>query len=270
MRNSGVKQTFVPAGEVKPRKPSFCKGKAQVTSKLSGEEARAFYESVISVDYPRGYERKDFPSDTVDATTSSRKVTSGYRVRTTPYCKLVNDFLKYAQEGNLIGLQTLLFHYNIDINACDQFSWTALMCAARSGHFHVVKYLLEKGALWSHLKDPGGRTALDLAKFGGHWNIVELLLTCDGHAVSKHKQRNQTHLEEGFLSNSKFWCTVCEQQFTDDQKKHQCSTVHLFNRQGRPQRTFYYIPEDNIGYQMLLNSGWNKEQGSESSHFHIY
>ena len=174
--------------------------------------------------------------------------------------RLVNKFLKNAQKGNLKQVQELLSDNSIDINACDRFSWTALMCASRDGQIHIVEYLLGKGALWRGHKDLQGRTALDLAKLAGHFDVVELLTSFSGQTKSKHnKIRKEACPSKNY--KTKFWCSICEQEFTDGKKIHEGSTVHLFNIQRKPQRTFYYIPEGNVGYQLMLKSGWNEDQG---------
>jgi ankyrin repeat protein len=53
-------------------------------------------------------------------------------------------------------------------------SWTALMSAARSGHYEVVGLLVEAGADLT-LQDSRGLTALDLARRFGYTKIVNFL-----------------------------------------------------------------------------------------------
>ena len=254
---------------------------------MSGEEAKTFYETVLSSHSSRmqrtvalntqtgGQDKsKKKRKDKLNTSDNSSTQTVG-DLNTKKSCllsrsqklplpsssnhRLVNKFLKNAQEGNLRQVQELLLDYSIDINVCDQYSWTALMCASHDGQIHIVKYLLEKGALWRHHKDLQGRTALDLAKLAGHFDVVELLTFYSSQTKSK---RNKIRKECPSKNNTtKFWCSICEQEFTDGKKIHEGSTVHLFNIQRKPQRTFYYIPEGNVGYQMMLKSGWNEDQG---------
>ena len=254
---------------------------------MSGEEAKTFYETVLSShssDVQRTFaakthdgeqhksrkRRKDKPNNSDNSTTLDTKKTClrsrSQTLQKLPvpsssnHHRLLQRFLKNAQEGNLKQVQELLSDYSVDINACDQFSWTALMCASHEGQIHIVKYLLEKGALWRLYKDLQGRTALDLAKLAGHFDVVELLTSFSSQTKSRH---NKIHKEACPSKNykKKFWCSICEQEFTDGKKIHEGSTVHLFNIQRKPQRTFYYIPEGNVGYQMMLKSGWNEDQG---------
>lgn len=256
---------------------------------MSGEEAKTFYETVLSLHssevertntakthngehHKSRKRRRDKPNNSDNSTTQTmvdldtQKISIRSRSQKLPvpsssnHHRLLHRFLKNAQEGNLKQVQELLSDYSIDINACDQFSWTALMCASHEGQIHIAKYLLENGALWKRHKDLQGRTALDLAKLAGHIDVVELLTSFSSQTKSKHnKIRKEACPSKHY--KTKFWCSICEQEFTDGKKIHEGSTVHLFNIQRKPQRTFYYIPEGNVGYQMMLKSGWNEDQG---------
>jgi len=286
-------QRFVSPKEGKDAIFNSKKGKANCDRRgnMSGEEAKTFYETVLSShssDMQRTFASKTHTgeqdnskkrrSNKLNTFDSSSTQTVGdlntkkpcLRIRSrsqklpvpsSSNHRLVNKFLKNAQEGNIRQVQELLSdNSSIDINVCDQYSWTALMCASHDGQIHIVRYLLEKGALWRRHKDLQGRTALDLAKLAGHFDVVELLKSFSGQAKSKH---NKIRKEACPSKNNKttFWCSICEQEFTDGKKIHEGSTVHLFNIQHKPQRTFYYIPEGNVGYQMMLKSGWNEDQG---------
>ena len=259
---------------------------------MSGEEARTFYEVVLSSSNSdagsvlaskdnkteknnsrqkgNGSLAKSTYSKPTEKDLKSKK-NSGHsrsiptKFRSTSDHRLVNDFLKNAQEGNLRRVQELLSNDSLDINVCDQFSWTGLMCASHNGQIHIVKYLLESGALWRSYEDSQGRTAFDLAKIAGHHDIAELLRSYSGH---RKCQRIKSSYEEhsAITAQTKFWCSVCEQEFTDLKGTHEGSTVHLFNIQRKPQKTFYYIPEGNVGYQLMLKSGWNEDRGKLNSH----
>ncbi|KAI5840050.1 ankyrin repeat-containing domain protein [Morchella snyderi] len=71
-----------------------------------------------------------------------------------------------------------------DIKDMDKDGWTALHCAAYSGHGPVVKLLLEMGADIKDM-DKDGLTAILLAKDEGHEKVVQLLeeYMADGTAV---------------------------------------------------------------------------------------
>ncbi|EDO47989.1 predicted protein, partial [Nematostella vectensis] len=165
-----------------------------------------------------------------------------------------NQFLRLAQDGNLVELRRLLKNDVVDINCCDQFGWNALMCAAHMGQHRVVKYLLKKGVCWKNVFNSKGQTAMDLASLAGHSHITQLFQT---HEKGFAKKPSGTDMPSG----KKYWCTVCQGEFTDDEKKHKSSTTHQFNCQHKPQRVHYYISEDNPGYRLMVKSGWDEEKG---------
>ena len=259
---------------------------------MSGEEAKSFYESVLSSSSTRddegtgslsrklsegyvetcGRTRKphsrreairEKPADSICSSQNRKETKRKKETSSTTVSRSINEFLKNAQNGNLKRLKELVDEEELDVNATDSYSWTALMCAAQEGHIDVVKFLLNRGAVWKDKRDANGRSALELAQLSGHQDIVTLL--------RKQRGRHNRLDTEGDYSNGntyreveKFWCTVCQQEFTDNQKTHACSTVHLFNCQHKPGRPFYYIPEGNVGYQMMLKSGWNEDEGESS------
>jgi len=63
---------------------------------------------------------------------------------------------------------------NVDLDARDDFGYTALHLAADRGHKSVVEFLLKKGVNRS-VKDEDDLTALELAEAAGHESIVQLL-----------------------------------------------------------------------------------------------
>ena len=235
MSFSCVLQRFVSAKESKnPSYLSKRKTKCDESEKMSGEEARTFYETVLSsgssniqvVDSSKACIRQHMSrkreslyklnssgsldvdvKDVDNAGVDSKRCCSRTRVPrqnvpSSSYHRLVNQFLKNAQEGRLRQVQELLSDQSIDINVCDQFLWTALMCASHSGQSHIVKYLLEKGAMWKGHKDSQGRTALDLARLAKHFDIVELLTSHNGRIKTKHK-KNPSESSRTFYGKNK-------------------------------------------------------------------
>jgi ankyrin repeat protein len=63
-----------------------------------------------------------------------------------------------------------------DTERNDYEYWNPLLCAASSGNIEIVKLLVERGANVDVIRD-GGNTALSIAKYGNHQNIVEYLTT---------------------------------------------------------------------------------------------
>ena len=59
--------------------------------------------------------------------------------------EVVERFLDAAARGDLIDVSTLLSRVPSLINQKGHSGWTALMLAARNGHFQVVETLLSHG-----------------------------------------------------------------------------------------------------------------------------
>ncbi|XP_068944222.1 NAD-capped RNA hydrolase NUDT12 [Petaurus breviceps papuanus] len=88
--------------------------------------------------------------------------------------ELVSQFHSLAAEGNINKLPVFLNQYPFLINETSENGWTALMYAARNGHPHVVRFLLEKGCDRS-IVNRSNQTALDIAKFWGYKHVATLL-----------------------------------------------------------------------------------------------
>ena len=159
-------------------------------------------------------------------------------------------FLLCAQDGNLKELCRLI-EDGVDVNVCDAYGWTALMCASHAGHLPVIQYLVNHSARMSAMDDKG-RMAVDIAKSANQRHVVkfyENVGQCSDLRVNKSEC-------------SPFYCDVCQVEFRETPKDaHNTSTVHLFNSGLKRKPTSYFLPESNKGFQMMLRSGWDKEKG---------
>ncbi|XP_035496839.1 peroxisomal NADH pyrophosphatase NUDT12 [Scophthalmus maximus] len=90
----------------------------------------------------------------------------------------VEKFLDAASRGDLTQVSTLLTHGPSLINQTGNNGWTALMLAARNGHFHVVEALLSNGCDKFSVNG-SAQTAYDIAKFWGHKHVSNLLSRTD-------------------------------------------------------------------------------------------
>ncbi|XP_038067148.1 G patch domain and ankyrin repeat-containing protein 1-like [Patiria miniata] len=238
---------------------------------VAGREARDFYESVISMKCSAdtscpsssgqsNSEKSDLQSFRERRKTSASKSSrpaGSHRQSERVHMRNVNNFLRYAQEGDVKGLSSLLEEGLVGMDVVDGFNWTALMCASYNGHSDAVQFLLRKWASWERHRDKSGRTALDLAKMAGHVDIVRML---QGHHLTpEHQQEERASRKK---QEKSFWCEVCKVEFRESSRReHRSCTVHLFNCQHKPPSTLYYIPESNVGFQMMMQDGWDKEQG---------
>ncbi|XP_002733271.1 G patch domain and ankyrin repeat-containing protein 1 homolog [Saccoglossus kowalevskii] len=223
---------------------------------LTGEDARNFYESVIS---------EPSSSTNVDSKRTSNKTNGQLKRRSRRRTnraaivqafhtdgRLVDTFLCSAQHGELDKLKICL-ERGCDIDARDRFSWTALMCATYSGQNHIVEYLIRLGAD-KKLVNSKGQTALDLAVKANHRKIIDML--------SGDAERTTQSATTRKKQNKRFWCEICKTEYIEsDKKEHEHSTVHLFNSNHKSLPTQYYLPESNKGFQIMVKDGWDKEQG---------
>ncbi|XP_077980646.1 G patch domain and ankyrin repeat-containing protein 1-like [Glandiceps talaboti] len=231
---------------------------------LSGEEARSFYDSVIAEPSTASTNDLGRKVDRPDPEKAETRSPSGHRHhrrrakrRSSSFTKsncrtderLINRFLRHAQCGDLNEL-VKCHERGCDINGSDIYSWTALMCAAHSGQLEIVRYLLLNGAR-KELCNNQGQTAADLANIAGHTDIVEMLLF---EKKPDRKRKRKT--------KSKFWCDICKIEFSEvDREEHKHSTVHLFNSNHKVLPTQYGIPESNVGFQMMVKGGWDRDHG---------
>ncbi|XP_010748811.2 NAD-capped RNA hydrolase NUDT12 [Larimichthys crocea] len=88
--------------------------------------------------------------------------------------EMVERFLDAAARGDLTQVSTLLSNAASLINETGYSGWTALMFAARNGHYHVVEALLSHGCDKFSVNS-SSHTAFDIAKFWGHRHISDLL-----------------------------------------------------------------------------------------------
>ena len=84
--------------------------------------------------------------------------------------------LRYATtDGNIENIKRLLSSGMLEMNYLGIFGDTPLHIAAYSGHIHVVKLLLDRGAQHDS-QTLTGHTPLHMAAHEGHLEIVQLLL----------------------------------------------------------------------------------------------
>ena len=231
---------------------------------LSGTEAKEFYESLLKESDETPSKRKLSDGKSQDRAEGSMKKHSKVKKVCLKYApqvktdknfvansRLQNLFLKMAQDGDVDGLQRVIRDNKVDINAADQFGWTALMCAARSGRTSCIQLLLNAGAEVS-LQNNTGQTAVDIAKESGIEDVF--------HTRKSRRCRRKYDCGSKTVSTEQT-CDVCGSRFSGSRHKHDSSTAHLFNCQYKSEQTIYHIPEDNIGFKLLKQKGWDKEKG---------
>lgn len=218
----------------------------------SGRNARETYESILQMPSTSA------PTRNEAATTGRRRKKPPTRRKVAiPYEK--NSLFRAAMSNDVETIEQMSLN-NRNVNVTDQFGWTALMMAACAGHLDVIKVLIRCGAkvdIESHKKD----TAFGLAEKGKHQLVVEFLkpILTPSEPIclsSDDEDDDQTRTET-------FFCDTCQAEFSNtDRKSHAASTLHRFNRtDSRNTSRHFGIPESNVGFQMLLQQGWDRESG---------
>ncbi|KAL8213115.1 UNVERIFIED_CONTAM: hypothetical protein K2H54_060805 [Gekko kuhli] len=218
-----------------------------------GETARSFYESVLLSSAPRRalQRKRKVPSAHPPAQETVRTQSQPVQTDT----RKGNQLLKAAQDGNLKALRALVEKDGCDVNYRDDYYWTATMCAAYAGQVEAVRYLLSCGAAWVGVCETQGRDAVDLAEEAGHQEVVEVLQGSGRPRVKEEPSSSQTPPERKY-------CAVCQTHYSEDTVAlHERSTAHLFNRRDPLPPTRYYIPENNVGFQLMVKGGWDQEAG---------
>ncbi|GFO23341.1 G patch domain and ankyrin repeat-containing protein 1-like [Plakobranchus ocellatus] len=162
-------------------------------------------------------------------------------------------FLQASQLGDTREVGKLLQH-GVDLNFKDFYGWTALMCAAKEGHSSVVMHLLQNGAD-SMLANNDGQTASVLAHSAGFADLAKAISSF----LPPSKEKG-TPIKD--ITVGSFYCDICKEYFSEcERQAHLSSTIHLFSMGRKPQHTAYLLPETNRGFQMLLRTGWDVDQG---------
>ena len=220
------------------------KAETQRQFQIKGDEAKAFYESVINQ-----------PSTSGEKTPKRKNIKIKIEVQKQDYSEVKNvnsrDFFIAAEQDRVDFIKEALNIKSEFLNILDCYGWTPLMVASKAGSVNVVKYLISENANTS-IKDKAGHDCFTLALN----DEIRLLLT--------PKPKIQTKFKKTKLSKD-YSCEICQiQDLTEDQyKSHLSSTVHQLKIHGtNPNpKVHYVIPEANKGFQMMLNSGWESNKG---------
>ena len=256
LRASSNLQSFTPV-----RKSDICQNNQN--GNFSGAEAREFYEGLLQENNetysdrsPRHSKRRKKSETTAKYLSKRKQINKNVNRESDIDFKnkalskrQENLFLKMAQDGDTDGLQGFIRDNKVNINATDSFGWTALMCAAKSGHKACIRLLLNQGADET-LQNNLGHTAMDIAKQSGHQDVFD----------RREKTRRRC---ESLDSSVEQTCNICKTNFFGPKVEHDTSTAHLFNCQYKSEKTFYHIPEDNIGFRLMQQKGWDKEKGEK-------
>lgn len=261
---------------------------------FKGDEAKKAYEEIISEpsDMTLQSENKHKLKTLNNRNSIPKPFSSNEKIKKNQFAKekvTINAILKAVEQKDLKFLSTYVTWENV--NLTDDFGWTPLMSAAYCGHLDIIEFLLNLGAN-RKAKEKSGLTAAQLALKKNYLNIVALLKKKSESVSNKTLQERDTNdseknadtlkiksesvgllknyndnicrdndnIEEGF--NEGFYCKICKTNFYQiTWKKHETSTLHIFNSKPKLKNTMYGISKQNKGYKILLNCGWDEEGG---------
>ncbi|XP_017287207.1 G patch domain and ankyrin repeat-containing protein 1 isoform X2 [Kryptolebias marmoratus] len=254
--------------------------RSKIRCKLSGEEARQFYEDLMkgnkTQDESRSLNKKVKGREESRRQRRRRAVGERQQAQTEPVVQrgaagVSNDnqsrevtlsersmellglrLLRCAHEGDIPGLKELLSK-GVDINFQDTFLWTAVMCASWSGQRAAVRLLLAHGAAWVGLVDAQGRDAQDLALEAGHKDVLEELLNY-GRSPPMEERSDSSPLQPQ-------WCDVCGNEYRSGHSAHLSSTLHQFSLRRPPPTPYYCLPPSSNSYKMMIRCGWKPGEG---------
>ncbi|GFT47810.1 g patch domain and ankyrin repeat-containing protein 1 [Trichonephila clavipes] len=224
------------------------KYKSTFEPNLSGTEVSNFYNSVISL--PSEHQHVKKPSNYLKKKPDKSQKSGCCSVNNVKS----NSIFLYAQQGNVVGIQQCIEN-GCSINQQDAYGWTPIMCASCEGHYSTVEYLIKLGANLN-IKCKHGCTVMDIARKTQNSAIITLLQ----NGVSLHEQETSSVISDEEYDKEKF-CNDCKSAYKVSLSAHERSIAHLLTTTKSDISTFYHIPENNKGFQMMLKSGWDKNKG---------
>lgn len=175
------------------------------------------------------------------------------------YKPSLNSLMRHAEQNNHQILRKALKQDQNLINSVDQFGWSLLMVASCAGADKVVQLLLSSGADTKY-RDRRGDSCFSLARKKGHMKIVELIQKFRTSKPPSQVMPNPNTIKKTHTQSQ--LCSSCNLNYDkSSQESHLTSTVHQLSTCSRECRTFYSIPGNNRGYQLMLKEGWDGEKG---------
>lgn len=200
------------------------------------------------------------------STSATNNKISSIRRRTRAQTKQIiafekNHFFKAAQSNDIATLEKIDLN-STNVNVTDAFDWTALMMASYEGHLNIVKFLIRAGAIID-AEDKQNNSAITLASKQHHTDVVDLLeKTLKNQKCEIIDLSSDEDVTEPKISNP-IHCDACQLTYEkSNEKDHLASTLHRFNVKESHKFTRHFgIPESNVGFRMMMRQGWNRDTG---------
>ncbi|XP_065673002.1 G patch domain and ankyrin repeat-containing protein 1 [Hydra vulgaris] len=263
-----------------------------LTTNIAGNEAKEFYENLVKDN------SNDKISKTHNTTKCHVKVKNEEEYNfggnlisadDTIVRQLVNNLLRASSSGNKNSVVHCIKNikgytdFNAILNGQDVFGWNALMCAAAEGHLHIVKYLLKEGCEYKNVTDNSGMDLFELCELKNQFEIYVYLLDYENKyndyktnsfngsimsscqtssSVDCSQNGKKTKMVNKDAGEILLKCKLCDSSFHQNERiQHESSVMHIFNDNKNVVKNIYGIPDTNIGFQMMLRSGWNSNVG---------
>jgi hypothetical protein len=166
------------------------------------------------------------------------------------------NMFRLATNNSVEEIQQLLTtSTNVDLNAKDNFGWTALMMAACENSVDAFRLLLECGADLS-VKDRTGNSAVSLARRNKHQEILSAIEEYQNEQEESDSSADDDQKEE----NGTEICPDCKIEISrSSSKSHRSSTIHLFSCKynSNPKIKSFGIAHSNRGFKMMKTIGWD-------------
>lgn len=213
-----------------------------------GESVSEFYQEVLSMPSTSSLD-SEIPRKS--NYTRQKKIKKPQKV---PFNK--ENLFRLALNNDSEGIEKLLENsLEIDINAADNFGWTALMMSACEGSEESFRTLLFNHNADLDVKDKSGNTALSLARKNNRQGILNIIQEYHSSNNYDESSEEDEEVEEG----SKF-CPDCKIEIAkSSSKSHQSSTVHLFSCKYKTETDIksFGIGHSNKGYKLMKTIGWD-------------
>lgn len=273
---------FVSASNNGPRDDLHEQNGPSANKHLSGLEVRSIYEEIVNSPCTSSHDQGNHNGRRAVKKLKLTKEKSKQNQRSNRILdlqtikKIIAKILKLCNhDGNIKELSELLddirdnHNYSTILNATDQYGWSALMCAAAEGCIEIVKKLVTEGATYQNLTDKGGCSILDICDRRQQF-VVKDYLVREASTMQQNQQNckaiksKQNKCDKDTTENEFVECLLCGVTYKSHTfKEHASSMVHIFNDNTRHVAPSHSrtISNKNIGFQMMLRSGWSVDKG---------
>lgn len=224
---------------------------------VSGKTAQATYEEILKLPSTSATSPATSLSLSNKPKTRSQSKIASKRNDRIPFNERI--FFKAVSTNDMATLQKIEIDAK-NVNQRDQYGWTALMMAACEGFIDVFEFLCQHGAD-INICDKKGNSALSLARLKNKTIIIEYLNNINAH--KKDSDINENSYTDRSTGDVDIYCNLCNETYKESKKvEHYASTLHRFNEKDSYKFTRRFgIPDSNVGFQMMLRQGWDREKG---------